>query len=91
MLYRIENCENSRVLVQKRLTLVVFSDGAQHCEPVTTDQTVNTEQYCDVLKRPRENIQHKHPALWGNSLGSPDMQLLYSVLYWDTITVWSIS
>ena len=46
--------------------LIVFSNiqGIVHNEYVPPGQTVNGKFYCEVLKRLREDIRHKHPDKW---------------------------
>jgi transposase len=48
--------------------LVVFFDvkGIVHHEFVPPNTTVNSDFYCDVLKRLTENVQRKRPKLWHN-------------------------
>jgi hypothetical protein len=49
--------------------LTCFSDteGIVHKEFVPPGQTMNGNFYCDVLRRLRENIQHKRPVKWRNN------------------------
>jgi histone-lysine N-methyltransferase SETMAR len=48
--------------------LIVFFDvkGIVHHEFVPPNTTVNSDFYCDVLRRLRENVQWKRPELWQN-------------------------
>lgn len=48
--------------------LIVFFDikGVIHREFLPKGQTVNAEFYCSVLRRLREDIRRKRPALWRN-------------------------
>lgn len=48
--------------------LIVFFDikGVVHREFVPSDRTVNSEFYCDVLRRLREDVRRKRPELWRN-------------------------
>jgi hypothetical protein len=45
--------------------LVIFFDikGVIHKEFVLAGQTVNSEYYCDVLRRLRENVRRLRPKL----------------------------
>ena len=40
--------------------------GIVHKEFVPPGQTVNGEFYCEVLRRPRENVGRKRPEMWKN-------------------------
>jgi transposase len=46
--------------------LIIFFDikGIVHKEFALAGQTVNSEYYCDVLRRLRENVQRLRPELW---------------------------
>jgi hypothetical protein len=46
--------------------LITFFDikGSVHKEFVLAGQTVNSEYYCDVLRRLRENVRRLRPELW---------------------------
>jgi hypothetical protein len=48
--------------------LTVFSDvkGIVHYEFVPPNTTVNSDFYCDIFSRLRENVQRKRPELWCN-------------------------
>jgi hypothetical protein len=48
--------------------LIVFFDvkGIVRHEFVSPNTTVNSDFYCDVLRRLRENVQRKRPELWLN-------------------------
>jgi hypothetical protein len=37
-----------------------------HCEFVPPNTMVNSDFYCDVLRRLRENVRWKRPELWSN-------------------------
>jgi histone-lysine N-methyltransferase SETMAR len=42
-------------------------EGIVQKEFAPPGQMVNGKLYCDVLRRLRENIQHKHPDKWRNN------------------------
>jgi hypothetical protein len=46
--------------------IITFFDvkGILHEEFVPTGQTVNSEFYCEVLRRLRENVRRRRPKLW---------------------------
>jgi hypothetical protein len=48
--------------------VIVFFDvkGIVHSEFVPPKMMVNSDFYCDVLRRLRENVRQKRPALWHN-------------------------
>jgi hypothetical protein len=52
----------------KKGTLIVFFDmkGIVHGEFVPPNTMVNSDFYCDVLRRMRENVRQKRPELWCN-------------------------
>jgi hypothetical protein len=37
-----------------------------HCELVAPKTTVNSDFYCDILRRLRENVRRRRPELWHN-------------------------
>jgi hypothetical protein len=57
-----------QVLSSTKSMLIVFFDvkGIVHREFVPPKMTVNSDFYCDVLRRLRENVQRKRPELWRN-------------------------
>jgi hypothetical protein len=48
--------------------VIVFLDltGIFHCEFGPPNTMVNSDFYCDVLKRLRENVRQKRPEPWRN-------------------------
>lgn len=54
---------------KKKVMLTVFIDynGVVHHEFLPKGQTINKEYYLGVMKRLREAIRKKRPALWGNN------------------------
>jgi hypothetical protein len=51
--------------------IITFFDVKRtvHKESVPTSQTVNSEFYCEVLRRLRENVRRRSPELWREHTG----------------------
>jgi histone-lysine N-methyltransferase SETMAR len=48
------------------LSVFFYVKGIVHCEFVPPNTTINSDFYCDVLKRLRENVRRKRLELWRN-------------------------
>ena len=54
-------CSNIKSLL---IIFFFYIQGIVHKEFVPPGQTVNGNYYCEILRRPRENVRCKRPQMW---------------------------
>src|SRR5215510_14413982 len=66
---RPKKARQSRSVLKSMLILFFDIRGIVHHAFVPQGQTMNTQFYCSVLRRLRENIRRKRPELWRRAIG----------------------